>query len=98
MVSKETLIPLLRVRLKKLQIGEGIDLRTYKRNRSVLILKVEEDIFKFVERGFFEEEFYVKEKDLEKNIKRILKREFPRSHKIRLYTVAGDEMLPFKKI
>ncbi len=98
MVNKENLISLLRPRLKKLKIGQGIDLRTYKRNRSVLILKIDEETFKFVERGFFEEEFIVKERDLEKYIKRMLKREFPRSHKIRLYSVSGDELRPYKKI
>jgi len=40
-----------------------------------------------IEDGFFKEEFRVDSTKLKKLFKTILKREFPRSHKIRLYTM-----------
>jgi len=78
--------------------GEGIDIRSYKRNRSVVIIRVSEMRFKVIERGFFVEEFEVEERGLEKLLKKVIKREFPRSHKLRLYHISGEELLPYKRL
>lgn len=68
-----------------LPISHCLDLRTYKRNRSVMIAKLAEDDLLVVENGFFKERFRVKPEKLRKLLKTLMKKEFPRSRKIRLY-------------
>ncbi|QGY40129.1 hypothetical protein GM415_08315 [Pseudodesulfovibrio cashew] len=85
MIDKATAITTIMNRLKKLPTGHAIDLRTYKRNRSVLIARVGNDEFDVVERGFEEARFLVSRDKLKKLLKMLMKREFPRSTKIRLY-------------
>lgn len=92
MNDKATIIPTVMERLSKLEKGQCVDLRTYKRNRSVVILCTGSDLFTVVERGFHEEtwEGLTAEK-IKRLLKTLLKREFPRSHKIRLYTLDSFE-------
>lgn len=85
MLDKSSLIPAVLARLKKMPIGHALDLRTYKRDRSVLIVKQANDAFRVVENGFAGEEFAVAAAGLARLLKTLLKREFPRSNKIRLY-------------
>jgi hypothetical protein len=85
MLDKSTAIPAIIEQLQKLPPGHAIDLRTYKRNRSVLIVKDAADRYAFQEDGFFQETFEVPEDRLKKTLKTLFKKEFPRSNKIRLY-------------
>lgn len=85
MIDKATAIPTVMRKLKKLPIGHAIDLRTYKRNRSVVIARIGDDDFDVVENGFHEERFLVTMDKMKKLLKTLLKREFPRSTKMRLY-------------
>ncbi|MEF2230897.1 MAG: hypothetical protein V3571_08210 [Pseudodesulfovibrio sp.] len=85
MIDKTTAIPAILRRLEKLPEGHAIDLRTYKRNRSVVIARTGADAFDVVESGFCEERFRVKGDGLKKLLKTLLNREFPRSTKIRVY-------------
>ena len=62
-----------------------LDLRTYKRNRSVIIVKITEEDLMVIENGFFKDRFQIKAAKLRKLLKSLLKKEFPRSRKIRLY-------------
>ncbi len=75
-------------RMSKLQKGQCLDMRTFKRNRSVAIICTGDDNFSVVERGFHEESWTDQTADKVKRLlKTLLKREFPRSNKIRLYTL-----------
>jgi hypothetical protein len=74
-------------RLKKLPEGHCLDLRTYKRNRSVIIVKNTADEFTVIEDGFSQEKYQIKNDKIRKLLTALLKKEFPRSHKIRLYTI-----------
>jgi hypothetical protein len=85
MVDKTKIIKTVIERLKKLSIGNYIDLRTYKRNRSVIIVKKSEDDLLIIENGYFNERFHIKSDKLKKLLTVLLKKEFPRSHEIRLY-------------
>ncbi len=76
---------------KKLPIGHAIDMRTYKRNRSVVIKRIGNDEFDVVEKGFFEDRFLVPLARMKKLLKSLLKKEFPRSTKIRLYDLGPAE-------
>ena len=74
-------------RLKKLPTGHYLDLRTYKRNRSVIIIKNTEDDFMIIQDGYFKERFQLKSEKLKKLLNFLLRKEFPRSHKVRLYVM-----------
>jgi hypothetical protein len=79
--------------LKKMQPFQGLDIRSYKRNRSVMILLQDRRQFFIRERGYREQEFLATQSELAKILKTIFKREFPRSRKVRIYSLSGpDEM------
>jgi hypothetical protein len=85
MLDKSALIPAVMRKLDKLPTGHCIDLRTYKRNRSVMIIKTAPEEFEFREDGFEKKKFTVQETKIKSVLKKMLKREFPRSNKIRVY-------------
>ncbi len=87
MIDKDIFIQVLLKKAKSLPVGHYLDIRPYKRNRSVLLIKKTEDSFRIVENGFYKDEFDVDFKDLKKVFKKILRLEFPRSHKIRIYNM-----------
>jgi hypothetical protein len=87
MINKTNIVGNVMERLKKIPIGHYLDLRTYKRNRSVIIVKDTEDDFTIIEDGYFKERFQLKSDRLKKLLTTLLRKEFPRSHKIRLYVM-----------
>ncbi len=92
MNDKATIIPTVMVRLSKLQHGQCLDMRTFKRDRSVAFIRTGDDSFTVVERGFHEEIWEgLTAEDIKKLMKTMLKREFPRSNKIRLYALDSFE-------
>ena len=69
-------------RLKKLNPGDRIELLTYKRDRKVVIKKIDDYTFDVSEDGFMIEEFPAVEiSALVKLLKHLQKTEFPRSNK-----------------
>lgn len=89
MIDKTRIIDTVRQRLEKLPSGHYLDIRTYKRNRSVIIVKLADDDLLVIENGYSQDQFHLKPEKLEKALKTLLDKEFPRSHKVRLYTM-GD--------
>jgi len=87
MIDKTAVIRTVRERLNKLPVGHYLDLRTYKRDRSVIIVKLEDDNFLVVENGFYQERFEVGSRSLKGLLRTLLKKEFPRSNKVRLYSM-----------
>ncbi|ADU63761.1 hypothetical protein Daes_2765 [Pseudodesulfovibrio aespoeensis Aspo-2] len=85
MIDKATAMETVMRRLEKLPVGHALDLRTYKRNRSVVIARTGEDAFDVVENGFAQERFQASAGSMKKLLRTLFKREFPRSTKIRLY-------------
>jgi hypothetical protein len=85
MIDKEKIPDTVAERLKKLPVGHYLDLRTYKRNRSVIIVKQSENNLLIIEDGFSKEKFSITSEKLKKLLPTLLRKEFPRSHKIRLY-------------
>ena len=98
MVDKTAIIPVMREKIDKLPVKHSIDLRTYKRNRSVLFIKEPQDKLRIIENGFEQMEFLIPTSKLEKSLKKILKREFPRSNKIRLYQMGNTPPKEYKKL
>ncbi len=86
--------------VKKLPQGAGLEILSYKRNRGVAVIRVGDDDYFVRERGYEQAEFQVGGKDLPKILKSIIKREFPRSRKLRVYSVSNVEELdrPKKKL
>lgn len=91
MIDKATAVETVIRKLKKLPVGHAIDLRTYKRNRSVVIKRTADDEFDVVEHGFHEDRFLVPLGKMKKLLKLLLKKEFPRSTKIRVYDLGEAE-------
>ena len=85
MIDKTTAIETVLQKVKKLESGHCLDLRTYKRNRSVVIKKISADDFLLVENGFEQAHYQTSFSKMGKILKLLLKKEFPRSTKIRLY-------------
>ncbi|WP_320174420.1 hypothetical protein [Maridesulfovibrio sp.] len=90
MIDKDSAIESVMRKLKKIQVGKGLDLRTYKRDRSVVILRKGEDSFLVIEDGFDTERFTEDFKGVKRLLKKLLKKEFPRSNKIRIYDVDDE--------
>ncbi len=63
----------------------GVELLTYKRNRGITITKDHTCLLQVSERGYHEEEWLIDQNSLAKLLKTLLKREFPRSRKVRIY-------------
>lgn len=88
MIDKAGAIPTILSMLKKLENGNGLDLRTFKRDRSVTIVRIGENSFSINEKGFETQSFETNLKGMRKLLKTLLKREFPRSNKIRVYKIS----------
>ncbi|UZP69073.1 hypothetical protein N1030_08920 [Desulfovibrio mangrovi] len=92
MIDKTTLIATVLQRAAKLERGHCLDVRTYKRNRSVALVRTGYDAFTVIEDGFEQERWEeVSMEKLKRLLKQLLKKEFPRSHKVRLYTMSSYE-------
>ncbi len=87
MIDKVTAIQTVLQKVKDLPLGHCLDLRTYKRNRSVVIKKIGLDEILVVENGFEQGRITTTFGKLRKVLKLMLKKEFPRSTKIRLYAL-----------
>ena len=96
MIDKSSALKTLLARLDSLPVGHSVDLRTYKRNRGVIIGRTGPDSYLLLEQGYEDQRLEVDAKGLRPALKKILKREFPRSRKVRLYNlgeVHPDEAL-----
>ena len=87
MIDKDKIIETVIEKLKKLPFEHYLNLRTYKRNRSLIIVKKSEDDLVIIEDGYYQERFHIQSDKLKKTLTTLLRKEFPRSHKIRLYVM-----------
>jgi hypothetical protein len=87
MIDKSSALKTVLNRLASLPVGHAVELRTYKRNRGAIIGRVTEDGYLLVEQGYEDRRMEVDGKGLRQALKGVLKREFPRSRKIRLYNL-----------
>lgn len=78
-------------RLKRTGIGGGVDIRPFKKDRSVLVRRLGDDEFEVLRDGF--EQARYEELDsakLRRLLKTLLKKEFPRSNKVHVTAVEPD--------
>ncbi|WP_457572684.1 hypothetical protein [Desulfolithobacter sp.] len=66
----------------------GIELMSYKRNRTIALICQENGRVVVRERGYVEQELEVAPDDLPRLLKTLIKREFPRSRKVRVHKFA----------
>lgn len=69
----------------------GVELLTYKRNRGITITKDHKCLLHVSERGYHDEEWVIDQTSLQKLLKTLLKREFPRSRKVRMYQLKSPD-------
>jgi hypothetical protein len=82
-------------KLEKLHPPQGIELLSYKRNRSIAVLLLDDEKILVRERGYRDEEQVTEKAALPKYLKSLIKYEFPRSRKVRMYQV--DNPLELEK-
>ena len=95
LVNIDSVLRSLLQKLEKLHPPQGIELLSYKRNRSIAVLLLEDEKFLVRERGYRDEEQVVKKALLPKHLKLLIKYEFPRSRKVRMYQL--DNPLELEK-
>ena len=93
LVNIDSVLRTLLQRLAKLQPPQGVELLSYKRNRAIAVLLQEGGRFLVRERGYREEERVVNGGELQKHLKALIKYQFPRSRKVRMYQVDGPAEL-----
>ncbi|SDC61701.1 hypothetical protein SAMN05660835_01086 [Desulfurella multipotens] len=85
MIEKENFKKIVYQKLQSLKEGEYLDIRSYKRNRSILIVKLKNS-YRFIENGFRNMDVYLNNLDDVKSALKTTERvEFPRSHMVRIY-------------
>ena len=95
LVNIDSVLRNLLQKLKKLNPPQGIELLSYKRNRSIAVLLLDENKILVRERGYRDEEQIIEKTLLSSHLKKRIKYEFPRSRKVRLYQV--DSPLELEK-
>ncbi len=91
MIDKAAALGTVLTRTKTLAMGHGIELCTFKKDRSVLIIRTGPDNFSVSQNGFEQAYYTESAKGLRSLIKRLLKREFPRSNKVRLRAISPED-------
>lgn len=89
MIGRRNIEKVLLAQLDKLPQGHALEIRTYKRNRSVLFVRQGDDVFRVVQNGFEQADHMVEQSDIKKAIRRVLAKEFPRSNKVRVYALGA---------
>ena len=87
LVNIDSVIRSLIQKLEKLNPPQGIELLSYKRNRSIAVLLLPDNTFLVREQGYREAEQVVDQAGLQKHLKSLIKYELPRSRKVRMYLV-----------
>ena len=93
LVNIATLLTDVKRTLKKITFPGGIELLSYKRNRGIAILTQEDSTLELREFGYKEQEIIIPGERLTKELKPMVKREFPRSRKVRLIKISNPDEL-----
>ncbi len=71
-------------RLKKLPVAGSLELQTWKRDRSLVVVRETDGMVLVLEKGFRQQEYRMETGRLKNLLKTLLRREFPRSHRVRM--------------
>lgn len=83
--------------VRRLDPPHGVEMLTYKRNRGVTLIKIDDETVSIQERGYEEQTLLVEISELGKVLKTIAKKEFPRSRKVRVYQLDSPYCLGIKR-
>lgn len=97
LLNIQSAIKQVRQIIDKLDPPQGLEILTYKRNRGITIIKIDDDTLSIQERGYEDNTFQVSMDGLTKQLKSIAKREFPRSRKVRVYQLDSPYCLGVKR-
>ncbi|WP_053984031.1 hypothetical protein [Niameybacter massiliensis] len=92
MITKDNFIETTMKRLKKLEEGQCVIIKTYKKDRSLTIERLKDEQVNVYEEGF-ENKVYkdIKENELKKLLKMLGRIEFPRSYSLWLQVTNQKE-------
>ena len=93
LVNIDSVIRTLMQKLGKMSPPQGLELLSYKRNRSIAVLLLDDTAVLVRERGYREAEQVLEKEGLQRHLKAMVKYEFPRSRKVRLYQIDRPEEL-----
>lgn len=93
LVNIDSLLRITLQKLEKLSPPQGVELLSYKRNRSIGVFLRADGTFMVREYGYREEEVTLDKDELAKHLKQVIKYEFPRSRKVRLYNLESPAEL-----
>ncbi|MBW2467390.1 MAG: hypothetical protein JRF02_08820 [Deltaproteobacteria bacterium] len=91
LVNIDSVLRSLLQKLAKLNAPQGIELLSYKRNRSIAVLLLADGKILVRERGYRDGEQVIEKEALPKFLKSTIKYEFPRSRKVRMYQLNNPE-------
>ena len=78
-------------RLARLEEGDGVLLQPFKKDRAIFVI-LQDGMYQVLERGFVRKDFAVDSKKIKKLLKRLCRREFPRSNKVWLTLHTAEEI------
>lgn len=93
LLNLESMLTRVEKELRDLSNNTGFEILSYKRNRGVSVLKIDDDNFIIREKGYCDEEKTISQPEIIKKLETIIKREFPRSRKLRIYSISAPEDL-----
>lgn len=79
MITISSLMQTVLTKLRKMPDGHYVEVLTYKKDRALKIVKLEENQFLVIENGFHKEQHMTDADNLRKTLKSLIKKEFPRS-------------------
>jgi hypothetical protein len=91
MIDKAAALGVVLGKIKAMEQGHGLELLTYKRDRAVIIRRSGPEAFCVIQNGFEQARYKESAKGLRPLLKRLLKKEFPRSNKVRLRALSPDD-------
>ena len=83
-------------RIRRLAAGEGFSLLTFKGDRGLHVERRTDGRLALMVFGFAPEECVLEDGEFRKKLKGIMKREFPRSNRLRVRRFAAGERSPFE--
>ncbi|MGL5634286.1 MAG: hypothetical protein ACRCX8_14880 [Sarcina sp.] len=85
MVEISNFIEATFVKLKHIKVGESVCISTFKKDRHLIVFKIDEDRFVLREQGYEKKIFHdLDKRGLKKLLKTLAKVEFPRSNMVHL--------------
>ncbi len=91
LINKSAILSYTLRELQKIPLLSSVGLFSYKRNRRVFLHKASEESYLIKVNGYVVSEKEISRKNVEKELRTIIKREFPRSRKIRFYRFSDSQ-------